>query len=444
MRRSLKWTAAILASGVLHAGAAAWMLHAAPDEVLIEGSATMEIALLGSLEDAISAGEDVEPYIAEPVEDDAEPVDPQPAKPPVAPTRTALAEAVKPAPAAKAAEATPTDSVEPPSAEAVMTEPAGAAPSPTVEAIEPDETLPAQVNLPAEAAEMAEPVEVAVAAVVVPESEPVDVESTAEAVPVEPATPPAETRADELVPVVPGPVLTEVAPEKLQASEQEIAEPPTEPQPAREVETALAVVPPVAEAVEPEEPADMIGAVDEIPLPEDVPLPAARPESPVAREAPVTREAVVRPKVEEPRVRSRPEPRRPSGSGGRQDRDSRKGQADGSERGSAASGGAGRGGGQAGNAAVSNYPGQVASKLRRAVRSVPRGARGGARRDVHVAFVVTANGGLGSVRISQSSGSPELDQAALASVRRAAPFPPIPAGAGRSSWSFSVPLGLAR
>ena len=156
MRRSLKWTAAILASGVLHAGAAAWMLRAAPDEVLIEGSATMEIALLGSMEDAISAGEDVEPDVAEPVEDDAEPVDPQPTKPPVAPTRTALAEAVKPAPAAKAAEATPTDSVEPPSAEAVMTEPAGAAPSPLAEAIEPDETLPAQVNLPAEAVEAVE------------------------------------------------------------------------------------------------------------------------------------------------------------------------------------------------------------------------------------------------------------------------------------------------
>ena len=182
----------------------------------------------------------------------------------------------------------------------------------------------------------------------------------------------------------------------------------------------------------------MVEAVEEIPLPVDAPLPTTRPKPPVVREA------VVRPKVEEPRAQRRQELRRPSGSGGQQDRDSRRGQADGSERGSASASGTGRGGGQAGNAAVSNYPGQVASKLRRAVRNVPRGARSGARRDVHVAFVVTANGGLGSVRISQSSGSPELDQAALASVHRAAPFPPIPAGAGRNRWSFTVPLGLTR
>ncbi|MFN3546286.1 MAG: TonB family protein [Mesorhizobium sp.] len=414
MRRSLKWTAAILASGVLHAGAAAWMLQSAPDEVLIEGSATMEIALLGSLDDSVSAGETVEPDVAEPVRDVTETIAPRPTDQPLDAVRTARAETATLAPVAEAVEAATVVPV---------------APSPLAEAVEPDETLPAQVNLPAEAVEPAQtsdPIDVAVAAAVQPRDEALEVEPPAELAPVAPETPPVETAVAEAVPIEP-----ETRPVEAEAAE--VA--PTETEPNREIETALAVVPPVARAVAPAEPVETF---EEVPLPADAPLPTARPEPPVLREA------VVRPKVEEPRVQRRAEPLQSSGSGGRQDRDSRKGQSDGSERASAASSGAGRGGGQAGNASVSNYPGQVTAKLRRTVRSVSRNARRGAQRDVHVAFVVTSDGGLGSVRISQSSGSTELDQAALDSVRRAAPFPPIPAGAGRSSWSFSVPLGLAR
>ena len=56
-------------------------------------------------------------------------------------------------------------------------------------------------------------------------------------------------------------------------------------------------------------------------------------------------------------------------------------------------------------------------------------------------IVVDAGGGVGGIRVIRSSGSPELDQAALAVVRRAAPFPPIPPQAGRSSWAFTLPLG---
>jgi protein TonB len=99
---------------------------------------------------------------------------------------------------------------------------------------------------------------------------------------------------------------------------------------------------------------------------------------------------------------------------------------------------------QAGNAAVSNYPGKVASKLRRSLR-YPREARGGKLRgEVLVSFVVGSNGSVSSVRVARSSGSPVLDQAAGDAVRRAAPFPPIPADAGRSNWTFSVPLAFTR
>ena len=92
---------------------------------------------------------------------------------------------------------------------------------------------------------------------------------------------------------------------------------------------------------------------------------------------------------------------------------------------------------------MSNYPGKVLAKLRRAMRGISRGVRAKAQNDVHVSFVVDAAGGVGGVRVVQSSGSPELDRAAVEMVHRAAPFPPIPPEAGRASWQFTLPLGVA-
>ncbi|MDR7032813.1 TonB family protein [Mesorhizobium sp. BE184] len=130
-----------------------------------------------------------------------------------------------------------------------------------------------------------------------------------------------------------------------------------------------------------------------------------------------------------------------SGSHGENQADSKRGVADGKASGkNTAAGKSGRS--AAGNAAVSNYPGKVAAKLRRAMRSLSRSTISKARRDVRVSFTVNASGGLSGVGIASSSGSPDLDQAALAIVRRAAPFPPIPPDAGRSSWSFTLPLGV--
>ena len=61
-----------------------------------------------------------------------------------------------------------------------------------------------------------------------------------------------------------------------------------------------------------------------------------------------------------------------------------------------------------------------------------------------MSFVVSASGGVGSIRVVSSSGSPILDKAALETVRSAAPFPAIPANAGRSNWPFTVPLAFTR
>lgn len=90
---------------------------------------------------------------------------------------------------------------------------------------------------------------------------------------------------------------------------------------------------------------------------------------------------------------------------------------------------------------VRNYPGQVVSKLRRALR-YPSGTR--ATGEAHVQFVVASNGRASSVRLVRSSGDPKIDAAAVATVKRAAPFPTIPAEAGRKSWTFTVPLAFRR
>jgi protein TonB len=52
---------------------------------------------------------------------------------------------------------------------------------------------------------------------------------------------------------------------------------------------------------------------------------------------------------------------------------------------------------------------------------------------VVLTFTVNRSGGVTSVSVSGSSGVAVLDQAALAMVRRAQPFPPMPAGAGAST-----------
>lgn len=132
------------------------------------------------------------------------------------------------------------------------------------------------------------------------------------------------------------------------------------------------------------------------------------------------------------------------GNGGRNAANARRGQADGRATGKAASKQSGSRSSAAGNAAVSNYPGKVASKLRRALRYPAAAKRQRLRGQVRVSFVVSASGAVGSVRVVSSSGSSILDGAALDAVRRAAPFPAIPQAAGRSSWPFTVPLAFSR
>jgi protein TonB len=54
-----------------------------------------------------------------------------------------------------------------------------------------------------------------------------------------------------------------------------------------------------------------------------------------------------------------------------------------------------------------------------------------------VSFSIGGSGQLAGASLAQSAGDPILDAEALATVRRASPFPPPPAGAPRN---FSAPL----
>lgn len=105
--------------------------------------------------------------------------------------------------------------------------------------------------------------------------------------------------------------------------------------------------------------------------------------------------------------------------------------------------GGSRGGAQtrdAGNAAKSNYPGLVRRKLSRSLRYPRSARRKGLTGEVTVGFTVQSSGAATGARIVRSSGSPILDRAALETVGRAAPFPRIPANAGKTRWRFTIPL----
>ncbi len=271
---------------------------------------------------------------------------------------------------------------------------------------------------PVETTEAAEPVETAVA-------EPAElVEAEAE------ATDPVETASVQAAPTEPVEVEETVSAEVLMAALTETAVPVEGLAPVSVSSIATQVAPTAPEVLEPiEEPAPVAPR----------PLPRPKFETKVA-------EAKPEPKRPEPK---KPEPEKPTkkkpvaeqpkktkpvqaGNGGKSNAD---------VAASAPSGGKGASD-AAGNAAVSKYPGQVQRALRRALR-FPKGA-GSARGEVQVTFVVSSSGAASQIAISQSSGHAVLDKEAIATVKRAAPFPPIPEAAGRNSWTFTMPLAFTR
>jgi TonB family protein len=93
-----------------------------------------------------------------------------------------------------------------------------------------------------------------------------------------------------------------------------------------------------------------------------------------------------------------------------------------------------------GNASISSYQAQVVAHLQR-YKSYPAAAKSeGTRGIATVRFSLSASGAVISSSLARSSGAGVLDQAALAMVRRASPFPPIPPALGRSRMDFAAPI----
>lgn len=96
----------------------------------------------------------------------------------------------------------------------------------------------------------------------------------------------------------------------------------------------------------------------------------------------------------------------------------------------------------AGRAEVANHRAQVLAHLQR-FKLYPREAQD---REIegraNVAFTLSASGQVTAVSLAGSSGSPILDQATLAMVRRAQPFPAAPAGSGPASFTAVIHYDL--
>jgi protein TonB len=271
---------------------------------------------------------------------------------------------------------------------------------------------------PVETTEAAEPVETAVAE----PAEPAEPEAE--------ATDPVETASVQAAPTEPVEVEETVSAEVLMAALTETAVPVEGLAPGSVSAIATQVTPTAPEVLEPiEDPAPVAPR----------PLPRPKFETKVAEAKPEPKRP--EPKKAEPEkptkkkpVAEQPKKTKPvqAGNGGKSNAD---------VAASAPSGGKGASD-AAGNAAVSKYPGQVQRALRRALR-FPKGA-GSARGEVQVTFVVSSSGAASQIAISQSSGHAVLDKEAIATVKRAAPFPPIPEAAGRNSWTFTMPLAFTR
>jgi protein TonB len=465
--RGRKWIFAVAVSCVFHVALALFFISADEEAVQEEGADFAGVALLGSPEDEVSAGEVAD----QPNTVEVTMVTILEAVPVV------VAEKVPGEEASEAVEVAEAVAPEPEMLTPVEAQPARSIKTQSAEPAQPAESLQRVIAEPQPTVAAAEQIE----AERVPQtSASFSTEIAAEILTTDRADP---VEDDNLVPPTAEPVETVVAAQPIETmvgtrQQQASVAPtqgeqvePTESQTAEAVQTspvgtAATASDPVtiaaeSNAVQPEMEAVEAEAIQ---TPAEAPRPEPKPEmvaeaTPI--EEPAERKAAAKPigskntPIKAPAAERQPPKKaeqgrtakkstaekRTAGKGGQNQANARRGQSDGQENGD--SGQASRGGsrnGAVGNAAVSNYPGKVRSKLVRASRSVRARGRG----DVVVSFAVASNGSVRSARVSRSSGDAAVDQAALQAVRKAAPFPPIPAGSGRSSWQFDIPLAFRR
>ncbi len=270
-------------------------------------------------------------------------------------------------------------------------------------------------------------------------AEPQPEEIVAEQVQPETAQQPTEVQPDaqpvDPQPVAPTQEVTRVSPENMTAVEPEVltsqvpaetsvvqpmaTEVPTEVQP--EVTETPPATPEDVAPVQPTETAEIP------PEPETVPTPDPKP----VAQKPVEKPKPVEKKQPPKKVVTR------SGSQGENKQDSRRGASDGVDQASDQDSRSAGNRGGSGSAAVANYPGKVQSKIRRSVRVPSEYRRMNAAMSVRIRLSINGSGGVSSLSVARSSGIPELDAAVVDGVRRAAPFPPLPAEWGKPIWTFT-------
>jgi periplasmic protein TonB len=250
---------------------------------------------------------------------------------------------------------------------------------------------------PAESAEAPPPPE---ATLPEPVSEPPPPEPVAEPIP-EP--PPPEPEPEPVVEPLPEPVPPEVPPEP-------VVEPLPEPLPPEPVV---------------EEPPPEIPVAEEIaPVPGNVPLPTVRPAPP-------------RPEPERRVERSRPPPERVERRERRETpaRQTPRRQAPQPPASVASRGAPERQASQGAPVSAASRD-RWQSRIQARLNRYKRTPRGGSEGTVVVTFTIDGSGSVGGARVSRSGGA-VLDEAALALVRRAAPYPGSPSG---NPVSVTVPI----
>jgi len=98
------------------------------------------------------------------------------------------------------------------------------------------------------------------------------------------------------------------------------------------------------------------------------------------------------------------------------------------------------GGGNGDAALLSGYIGRIHTRINRYKRYPPGAARGGIEGTVTVSFLLARNGALLEKGIVAGSGNRALDEAALATVGDASPFPPFPEGLDRETLRLRLPI----
>lgn len=88
------------------------------------------------------------------------------------------------------------------------------------------------------------------------------------------------------------------------------------------------------------------------------------------------------------------------------------------------------------------YLGALGPLLRKHLVYPPAAQRRGLEGQVMLSLRIARDGSVHALAVQRSSGEPLLDDGALATVRRAAPLPPLPAGLPEAALDVNVPLSF--